>query len=87
MTDPLSLGANAAGKIGSAVAASYARGRDERRQVYRRFQEAVVVYVMQVRDSRISPEAMGLAPDQRKPYIDAFIKATTELALALLRQL
>ena len=41
------------------------------------------MYVMQVRDSRISPEAMGLAPDQRKPYIDAFIKATTELALAL----
>lgn len=83
MMDPLSLGASAAGKIGSAVAASYARGRDERRQVYRRFQEAVVVYVMQVRDSRISPQAMGLAPDQRKPYIDAFMKATTELALAL----
>jgi hypothetical protein len=83
MTDPLTLGASAAGKIGSAVAASYARGRDERRQTYRRFQEAVVVYVMQIRDSRISPEAMGLAPDQRKPYVDALMQATTELAKAL----
>jgi hypothetical protein len=83
MTDPLSLGAGAAGKIGSAVAASYARGRDERRQAYRRFQEAVVVYVMQIRDSRISPEAMGLAPDQRKHYVDALMQATTELAKAL----
>lgn len=83
MTDPLSLGAGAAGKIGSAVAASYTRGRDERRQAYRRFQEAVVVYVMQIRDSRISPEAMGLAADQRKPYVDALMQATTELAKAL----
>jgi hypothetical protein len=83
MTDPLSLGAGAAGKIGSAVAASYARGRDERRQAYRRFQEAVVVYVMQIRDSRISPEAMRLAPDQRKPYVDALMQATMELAKAL----
>jgi len=81
--DPLSLGASAAGKIGSAVAASYARGPDERRQTYRRFQEAVVVYVMQIRDSRISPEVMGLAPDQRKPYVDALVQATTELAKAL----
>jgi hypothetical protein len=83
MTDPLSLGASAAGKIGSAVAGSYARGRDERRQTYRRFQEAVVVYVMQIRDSRISPEAMGLPADQRKPYVDALMQATTELAKAL----
>jgi hypothetical protein len=83
MTDPLSLGAGAAGKIGAAVAASYVHGRDERRQAYRRFQEAVVVYVMQIRDSRISPEAMGLAPDQRKPYVDALMQATAELAKAL----
>jgi hypothetical protein len=83
MTDPLGLGARAVTKLGSAVAASYSRGRDERRQVYRRFQEAVVVYVMQIRDSRLSPEAMGLQPSERKPYIDALMKATTELAQAL----
>jgi hypothetical protein len=83
MTDPLSVAASAVQTLGSAAAASYAKGRDERRQVYRRFQEATVAYVMQIRDSRLSPEAMGLAPDQRKPYIDALMKATTELAQAL----
>lgn len=51
--------------------------------MYRRFQEAAVVYVMQIRDSRLSPEAMRLEPGQRKPYIDALMKATTELAQAL----
>jgi hypothetical protein len=38
---------------------------------------------MQIRDSRLSPEAMGLRPSERKPYIDALMKATTELAQAL----
>jgi hypothetical protein len=80
MTDPLSLGASAAGKIGSAVAASYSRGRDERRQVYKRFQEAVVAYVVQFRDSRISK----LLPEQQKPYVDARMKAITEFLQALI---
>lgn len=79
MTDPLSLGASAAGKIGSAVAASYARGRDERRQVYKRFQEAVVAYVTQGRDNRIS----RLPTEQQKPYVDARMKAITEFFQAL----
>jgi hypothetical protein len=61
MGDPLGVAASAATKLGSVVAANYARGRDERRQVYRRFQEAVVTYAMQIRDSRCSPEALGLA--------------------------
>lgn len=91
MTDPLSAAASAAAKIGAAVVASRYKangqqrvgGREERRQVYTRFQEAVVVYVMQIRDSRISPEIMGLEPSQRKPYIDALMLATAELAQAL----
>jgi hypothetical protein len=83
MADPLSAAASAATKLGSVAAAHYSRGRDERRQVYRRFQEAVVVYVMQIRDSRLSPEALGLQSSERKPYIDALMKATTELAQAL----
>lgn len=92
MADPtLSVAVNAAAKLGSAVVAGRYRpigqprvgGREERRQVYTRFQEAVVVYVMQIRDSRISPEAMGLEANQRKPYIDALMTATTELAQAL----
>jgi len=91
MTDPLWAAASAATKIGSAVVARHYKaigqqrvgGREERRQVYTRFQEAVVVYVMQIRDSRISPEAIGLEPGQRKPYIDALMTAMTELAQAL----
>lgn len=79
MTDPLSLGVSAAGKIGSAVAASYTRGRNERRQVYKRFQEAVVAYVVQVSDSRIS----RLPAEQQKPYVDARMKAITEFFQAL----
>ncbi|MBE8524238.1 hypothetical protein ILP97_43325 [Amycolatopsis sp. H6(2020)] len=83
MTDPLGLAASTAKNISSTVTSGYKRARDERRQVYRRFQEAVIAYVMQVRDSRISPEAMGMKPNERKPYIDALMKATTELAQAL----
>lgn len=77
------MAASAATKLSSAIVANHKRGRDERRQVYRRFQEAVVAYVMQIRDSRISPEAMGLQPSERKPYLDALVKATTELAQAM----
>ena len=79
MTDPLSLGASAVGKIGSAVAAGYTRGRDERRDIYKRFQEAVVSYVVQFRDSRIS----GLPAGQQRPYVDARMKAITEYFQAL----
>jgi len=80
MTDPLSLGASAAGKIGSAVVASRARSRGERRQVYKRFQEAVVAYVVQFRDSHIS----RLPAEQQKPYVDARMKAITEFLQALI---
>jgi hypothetical protein len=79
MTDPLSLGAGAAGKIGSAIAASYTRDRDERRQAYKRFREAAISYIMQVSDSRIS----SLPAEQQKPYVDARMKAITEFVQAL----
>ncbi|MEU7524174.1 hypothetical protein AB0A74_00390 [Saccharothrix sp. NPDC042600] len=90
MSDPLSLAATAA-KIGSAVIASRYRpngqqrvgGREERRHVYTRFQEAVVAYVIQIRDSRVSPELMKLEFDERKPYMDALLRAMTEFAQAL----
>jgi hypothetical protein len=81
---------SAAATLGSAVVGRYhpagqsrVGGREERRRVYTRFQEAVIAYVMQIRDSRISPEAIGLEPSARKPYIDALIAATTEMAQAL----
>jgi hypothetical protein len=79
MVDPLSLGASAAGKIGSAVAAGYTRDRDERRHVYTRFQDAVVAYVTQVRDSPIA----RLPAEQQKPYVDARMNAITEFYQAL----
>ncbi|MGW4212671.1 hypothetical protein ACWEIJ_32125 [Lentzea sp. NPDC004789] len=90
MSDPLSLAATAA-KIGSAVIASRYRpngqprvgGREERRHVYTRFQEAVVAYVVQIRDSRVSPELMKLEFEERKPYMDALLRAMTEFAQAL----
>jgi hypothetical protein len=91
MVDP-TFGAvtSAAAKLGSAVVGRYhptgqsrVGGREERRRVYTRFQEAVVAYVMQIRDSRISPEAIGLEPSARKPYIDALMAATVEMAQAL----
>jgi hypothetical protein len=92
MVDPVvTSAAGAAAKLGSAVAASRYRpfgqprvgGREERRQVYTRFQESVVSYVMQIRDSRISPELLNLDGAQRKSYIDALLAATTEFAQAL----
>jgi hypothetical protein len=91
MVDPtFGTVASAAAKLGSAVVGRYnpagqprVGGREERRHVYTRFQEAVVKYVMQIRDSRISPEAIGLEPPDRKPYIDALIAATIEMAQAL----
>jgi hypothetical protein len=91
MVDPtLGTVASAAAKLGSAVVGRYSPAgqprvgaREERRQVYTRFQEAVVTYVMQIRDSRVSPESIGLEPRERKPYIDALMAATTEMAKAL----
>jgi hypothetical protein len=58
-------------------------GKEERRQVYTRFQEAVVAYVMQVRDSWMTPAAMELEPAQRKPYVDALLRTTVEMTSAL----
>ncbi len=59
MMDRFRVVASVATKLRTAVAASYLRGRDERRMAYRRFRKAAIACAMEIRDSRRSPEAIG----------------------------